>query len=91
MDITICKFKQGKGVWKFNCSLLKNKNYLIKINEAIEEEKTRYNFSNLTSNTCERQAISYRLFLETLLMRLRGESIIFSTKLKREQTLREKS
>ena len=42
LNITICSFRQGKGVWKFNNSLLKDKDYLIKINNVIDEEKMRY-------------------------------------------------
>ena len=40
--INICKFQRGRGLWKFNCSLLKNKDYLIKINSLIEREKLNY-------------------------------------------------
>ena len=42
LNITVCSFRQGKGVWKFNNSLLKDKDYLIKINNIIDEEKMRY-------------------------------------------------
>ena len=42
MDILINNFKVGKGIWKFNNSLLYNKEYLNLINQAIEDEKIKY-------------------------------------------------
>ena len=36
LEIAMCKFKKGRGLWKFNCSLLKNKDYLICINNLID-------------------------------------------------------
>ena len=42
MNINLSEFKHGKGYWKFNNSLLKNKNYLQLINKIIEEEKVKY-------------------------------------------------
>ena len=32
LNITLCNFKRGKEVWKFNRSLLKDKEYLIQMN-----------------------------------------------------------
>ena len=40
--LCICKFKRGCGLWKLNCSLLKNKDYLILINNLIDSEKLAY-------------------------------------------------
>ena len=42
LDILMCKFVKGRGLWKFNCSLLKNKDYLIYINNIIDKEKMNY-------------------------------------------------
>ena len=39
IHIVISKFKIGKGIWKFNNSLLKNKDYLELVNKIIQEEK----------------------------------------------------
>ena len=48
------KFNGGRGLWKLNCSLLKNKDYLILINNLIDCEKLAnsalvYNPINVTS------------------------------------------
>ena len=42
LDIILNSFEQGKGVWKLNCSLLKNPEYLILIKESIKTVKKTY-------------------------------------------------
>ena len=37
LSLIISKFKKGRGLWKFNCSLLKNQQYVSLINKVIEE------------------------------------------------------
>ena len=41
LDIMLNTFSQGRGVWKFNCSLLKHPEYSKIINEAIMTVKTQ--------------------------------------------------
>ena len=80
------KFKHGKGLWKFNTSLLSNQEYLTLINNTIEDEMVQYalpvyNPVYLKRNNFEniQLRIDENLFLETLLMRLRGETIKFAS------------
>ena len=42
MDMVSNNFSIAKGIWKFNYSLLKNKEYLKLINEIIEDEIIKY-------------------------------------------------
>ena len=42
IHIVISKFKIGKGIWKFNNSLLKNKDYLELVNKIMQGEKSKY-------------------------------------------------
>ena len=42
LDITVCKVQCGRCVWKFNCSLLKDKQYLVTITNLIDKEKLNY-------------------------------------------------
>ena len=42
LDISIHMFKAGRGIWKFNNSLLMNKDYLDTVNRCIEEETIKY-------------------------------------------------
>ena len=41
-NVKINTFQRGKGLWKFNCSLLKNENYIEMINKAIKDIKIEY-------------------------------------------------
>ena len=42
LEILLSNFTRGRGLWKFNNSLLKNKNYVDLINPVIEEETIKY-------------------------------------------------
>ena len=85
LDLTISKFSQGKGLWKFNNSLLECPEYVYLINRIIEEEKLKYAIPvyelKYLKNTFTSFAmvIDQDLFLEMLLLRIRGETIKFAT------------
>ena len=90
MEIFINKFEHGKGLWKFNTSLLKEQEYLTLINDAIQDEMLRYGVSVYTLEFLKNNgpnnihlSIDDNLFLETLLIRLRGETIKFASLLKK--------
>ena len=96
LEITVSQFKQGKGIWKFNTALLKNQEYLSLINNAIREEICKYAFPIYNQKFLETDyldnvkiLINDSLFLETLLLRIRGESIKFSSRLKKSKLERE--
>ena len=92
----INKFLQGKGLWKFNNSLLECPEYVDLINGIIEEEKVKYaipvyNLDFLKDNfTSFEMIIDHDLFLETLLLRIRGETIKFATTQKKKSSKVEK-
>ena len=96
LDFLINKFAKGKGIWKLNVSLLKDQSYLNLINKIIIEEKHTYAcpiYSNafLNDHLNEIQlTIDEDLFLEMLLLRIRGETLKYSTELKRKKLSREK-
>ena len=92
LDIMLNTFSQGRGVWKFNCSLLKHPEYLKIINEAIMTVETQYaipvyNVEYLDSipDSDIKFTITDNIFLETLLLKLRGESIKFASKIKKKR------
>ena len=79
-------FKCGKGIWKFNYSLLKQKEYLNLINNAIQDKIFKhaipvYNMNFLTNPANYGNidlVIDSDIFLEVLFLRgenFRGESI----------------
>ena len=96
LDLTINKFKQCKGLWKFNNSLLQYPEYVNLINSIIEEEKLKYaipvyNLQYLKNNfTNIEMTIDHDLFLEMLLLQIRGETIKFATAQKNKMSKVEK-
>ena len=91
IDIILDTFKQGKGVWKFNCSLLTHSDYVKLINDAIMMVKKQYavpvyDLENLASvpDTNINFVITDDAFLETLLLKMRGDTIKYASKLKKE-------
>ena len=90
--------KKGKGLWKLNVSLLRNSDYTQMVRNTISDYKemyaaTPYDRSNLNGIPTEdlHLTISWKLFLDTLLMAIRGNSISFASYLKRETEERERS
>ena len=96
MDMVFNNFSICKGIWKFNNSLLKNKDYLKLINEIIEDEIIKYavpvyqieflknNFNNIMFT------VDNETFLEVLILRIRGETIKFASCLKKQTDIKEK-
>ena len=84
--LKLSRFQRGRGVWKLNCSLLKEKDYLDLINRIILEEKLKYalpvynpdHLSLIPDNEIE-FTIDDGNFLEMLLLRARGETIKFAS------------
>ena len=82
----LSRFERGKGLWKFNCSLFKDEEYLKFINSVIHDEKHKYalqvyNLANLQK--IENNDIQFTItdghFLEMLLLQIRGETIKFAS------------
>ena len=42
IKILLNKFRRGKGIWKCNCSLLKDDKYISLVTKIIQEEKLKY-------------------------------------------------
>ena len=96
--LKLSEFKRGKGIWKFNCSLLKDKEYLDLINKTIKDEMVKYtakvyNMEKIDKISFENihLMIGDRLFLETLLLEMRGTTIQYSTRLKKNRLMRNKN
>ena len=97
LEIILNKFIRGKGLWKFNNSLLKDKEYLTLVNKIIEEEVIKYAIpvynNKFVANYCNygniTLTIDWDTFLELLIMHIRGETIKFSSRLKQKTNLKE--
>ena len=88
-------FKRGHGLWKFNNSLLKDKDYVKEVKNCIQNLKQQYmipvyNLEYILSNENDLQlTISDQLFLETLLMEIRGKTISYSSYKKKQNQQKE--
>ena len=91
LHLNINPFTRGKGTWKFNCNLLQDIQYVNIINELIENEKIQYalpiynpsKIKEIDNNELQ-FTISDHLFLDTLLMQIRGETIKYASKIKKK-------
>ena len=97
LSICFTNFTRGPGVWRFNTSLLKDKEYLSLVKTWINDEKLKYavpiyNFENIHTIPDESLClnIDFDLFLEMLLLRIRGETIKYSSYKKRQKKQIEK-
>ncbi|KAJ8036450.1 LINE-1 reverse transcriptase-like [Holothuria leucospilota] len=89
--------KVGRGVWKFNNSLLDDDHYVKMVKDLITETVGHYAcFPYVRSNICNiakseiQFVISDQLFFEMLLCNIRGRSVSFSSYKKRSENNREK-
>ena len=97
MSILINKFERGKRVWKFNTELLKDESYLKLVKECIMDEKRKYavpvyNLHNLeTIDDSEiHLTVDFDIFMEMLLLRIRGETIKYASYIKKKMSENEK-
>lgn len=98
LKLKLLECDRGYGYWKFNNSLLKDKNYADIVKRTIEEVKRTYvwNENELNNDTINvtneniKFNINDQLFLETLLMMIRGNTIKFSSERKRKKNEEEK-
>ena len=94
IKINVCELKRGRGIWKLNFSLLKNKDYLILINNIIDSEKLAYaipicnpdNITNMPDSELN-LTIPDDKFLEILLLKIRGETIKICNSFKMEDRI----
>lgn len=82
---------KGKGFWKFNNSLLKDKTYVDIVKNLINQIKHQYScyvYNRDKIPSIENENLSFiisdQLFLGILLMEIRGKSISYSTYKKKE-------
>ena len=85
------QFKRGKGLWKFNNSLLYDTKYVNKVNEFILKFKKQhclpiYNIENIDNIPDDeiQFILNDQMFLEMLLLELRGLTISYASFKKKE-------
>lgn len=86
LDFQIAKYRKGRGYWKFNSTLLHERDYSDIVKDTIWETVEMYaalpynrqNLRGIPLNEIQ-WSISDQLFLETLLMNIRGKTISFAS------------
>lgn len=78
--------ERGRGYWKFNNLLLKDKDYIKIVKDTVEEAKAIYarRYENISNEDIVFD-INDQLFLETLLLMIRGNTIKYSSFKKRKK------
>ena len=74
------KLENAKPIWKFNNSLLSDREYVNIVKSVISQVKEQYRIED--ENEC---VIDDQLFLEVLLMEIRGKTISYSSDIKKEK------
>ena len=78
------KFTRGRGLWKFNNSLLTDKTYIDKVKETILRVQNQYKHSDNNLNYID-DDLDHSIFLEVLLMEIRSITISHSSFKKKER------
>lgn len=84
LELKFNPFERGRGLWKFNNSLLTDMVFIDKVKEIIDRVKSQYAY-NADIHTCFNKDIDDSIFLEVLLMEIRGLSISHSSHKKKER------
>ena len=92
------QIKRDRPFWKFNNSLLKDKDYVDQIKELILELKEEYavkvyaldNIKNIPNEDIQFQ-ISDQLFFEMLLTKIRGKTISYASYKKKSEKMKEEN
>ena len=80
--------ERGRGYWKFNNSLLKDQQYVSLVKNTISDVKQTYQINNVENNIDNQEqefSINDQLFLETLLLMIRGSTIKYSSQRKKQR------
>ena len=98
LELKLTDFSKGKGFWKFNNQMLLNQEYINEVKKIISDLKLRYaalTYNRDTINNLDDSEIQFtvndQMFLELILLEIRGMSIQFSSRIKKKLKDKEKS
>ena len=94
LKLKLLESERGKGYWKFNNTLLKDHEYVTLIKNTIEDVKKTYVINRNDVNIANDEIqfnINDQLFLETLLMMIKGITIKYSSEKKKKRVKEEKA
>ena len=98
LKLRLSNFKRGPGLWRFNTSLLEDKDYVDLIKNIIHKTKIEYatfpydkeNIHKISDNELQ-FIIDDSQFLEMLLLNIRSQTISFCKQKKKRSNIRIKS
>lgn len=98
LTLKLTSFLRGRGYWKFNDSLLKNKEYVDEVKKCIANVRREYALpvysldamANLDPD-CIQFTINDQLLFEMFLLKIREMTISWGAKLKRDREKRHKT
>ena len=87
LELTLNENERGRGYLKFNNSLLKDHTYIQIVKDTISDVKQTYatNNNDYLDNQQSEYSINSQLFLEPLLLMIRGNTIKYSSFKKKKQ------
>ena len=83
LDLSFSQNPKGSGYWKFNCSLLHDKEYVDKVKNTIKETVDQYCTGRV--DNVPTFNISHRMLWEMLKLSVRGITIKYSAEKKRSR------
>ena len=96
LKLRFSNFTRGTGYWKFNNALLRNKEFVDKVKECINQVMLEYALPvyNIEAiNQVARENLQFviddQMFFEMILLKIRGTSIALSARLKKDRNSRE--
>lgn len=91
LELKFNPFRRGRGLWKFNNYLLTDKDYVQKVKNVIKCVSNQYLENAESKNFQCKNNMDESLFLEVLLMEIRGNTISYSSYIKKEKDQKEKN
>ena len=83
ISVDLCEAARGKGFWKFNTALLRDKDYINLVKKVIQNVIERYTNVNQDNNESS-QTISNQMLWEMIKLGIRGETIPYCIQRKKK-------
>ena len=89
ISLKLSEQAKGRGIWKFNNSLLKDETFTKRTRKCIQDTLNQYRDINQPNNE-EKFIISDQMIFEMLKLEIRGQTIAYSSAKKKLQNIEEK-
>ena len=92
LQLNFNSHERGRGIWKFNSSLLKDEKYTETIKKCINETKNQYkvNNTNFPNDDPQNFNIGSQLLFDVIKLEIRGKTISYASALKKSKLKEQK-